>query len=163
EYGLMTTVGFPVETTLCVVRLVLTGLYQRHPDFKLLAPHVGATIPFLLERIQLECERYGIGQGSASEQLRRVYLDSVTPSSPPRLDHFAFEVADAESLAEAERRLAVAGVDAAAVDPGDDHAVAAGIRCTLPSGHVMELVLPAGTQVFTPAPLVPGAHHRGIG
>jgi catechol 2,3-dioxygenase len=82
---------------------------------------------------------------------------------PAGLDHFAFEVADAESLAEAERRLAAAGVDAAAVDLGEEHAVAAGIRFTLPSGHVMELVLPESPAVYTPSPLVPARHHRGIG
>jgi aminocarboxymuconate-semialdehyde decarboxylase len=85
EFGLMTTVGFPVETTLAVTRLVLGGLFERHPGFRLLAPHVGATIPFLLGRIDLECERYGVGAISVppSEHLRRVYLDSVTPTPSP--------------------------------------------------------------------------------
>jgi aminocarboxymuconate-semialdehyde decarboxylase len=80
EYGLMTTVGFIVETTVCVLRLVLSGLYERHPDFKLLVPHVGAAIPFLMGRIEYEAERNRAGQLSAplGEQLRRLYLDSVS-------------------------------------------------------------------------------------
>jgi predicted TIM-barrel fold metal-dependent hydrolase len=85
ELGLMTTVGFPVETTVAVVRLVLKGLFDRHPGFKLLAPHVGATIPFLLGRIDYEWERYRMGSISEppSEHLRRVYLDSVAPAPGP--------------------------------------------------------------------------------
>ncbi len=87
EYGLMTTVGFPVETTLTVVRLVLSGLFERHPDLALVAPHVGATIPYLLGRIDYECERYGVGAdllaAPPSEHLRRVYLDTVAPSPEP--------------------------------------------------------------------------------
>jgi aminocarboxymuconate-semialdehyde decarboxylase len=85
EYGLMTTVGFPVETTVAVVRLVLAGLFDRHPDFKLVAPHVGGTIPFLLGRVDYEWERYRMGAIASppSEHLRRVYLDSVNPAPGP--------------------------------------------------------------------------------
>jgi predicted TIM-barrel fold metal-dependent hydrolase len=82
EYGLMTIVGFIMETTLCALRLVLSGLYERHPDFKLVVPHVGASIPFLLGRIEYEVERYQIAADVLSapvdEHLRRMYLDSVS-------------------------------------------------------------------------------------
>ena len=82
---------------------------------------------------------------------------------PVGLDHFAFEARDTETLAEAQRRLKEAGVEVTAVDLDTEHAVASGICFTLPSGHVVELVVPATPEVFRPVPLVPAAHHRGIG
>ena len=82
---------------------------------------------------------------------------------PDGLDHLALHAADAETLAEARRRLETAGVEVAAVDPAEEHAVADGIRCTLPSGHVLELVLAAGAEVYRPVPLLPHAQHGGIG
>jgi predicted TIM-barrel fold metal-dependent hydrolase len=86
DYALMTTVGFVVETTLCVLRLVFGGLYERHPDFKMLAPHVGAAVPYLLGRIDYEASRYpgaaGVVTGPPSEHLRRVFLDSVSAWPP---------------------------------------------------------------------------------
>jgi predicted TIM-barrel fold metal-dependent hydrolase len=89
ELGLMTMVGFITETTVCVLRLVLTGLYERHPDLKLLVPHVGAAIPYLLGRIEYEAERYGVGADVLSEpvgaHLRRIYVDSVS-AWPPAIE-----------------------------------------------------------------------------
>jgi catechol 2,3-dioxygenase len=82
---------------------------------------------------------------------------------PVGLDHFALEVRDEETMSEAQRRLEGAGVEVAAVDLDGEHAVAAGICFTLPSGHVVELVLPAAPEVYTSVPRVPRAHHRGIG
>jgi catechol 2,3-dioxygenase-like lactoylglutathione lyase family enzyme len=82
---------------------------------------------------------------------------------PTGLDHFALEVRDAETLSEAQRCLEEAGAEVAAVDLDREHAVAAGICFTLPSGHVVELVLPAAPEVYRSVPLVPGRHHRGIG
>jgi aminocarboxymuconate-semialdehyde decarboxylase len=75
-----------METTICVLRLVFTGLYERHPDFKLVAPHLGAAMPYLLGRIDYETSRYPNAGTTLSippsEHLRRVYLDSVSVWPP---------------------------------------------------------------------------------
>src|SRR5947209_8164862 len=65
--------------------------------------------------------------------------DVVLGPWPAGMDHFAFAVADGESLKEASGRLAEAGVEAEPVDLAHEHGVADGIRFVLPSGHVMEL------------------------
>ena len=72
--GLMTTLGFLFDTTACVARLVISGIYDRHPDLKLLLPHVGSTIPLLLGRFDYEFP------GRPSEHLRRLYVDCVCVS-----------------------------------------------------------------------------------
>ena len=81
--GLMTTLGFLFDTTACVARLVVSGVYDRHPDLKLLLPHVGSTIPLLLGRFDYEFELMGIDlpfPGRPSEHLRRLYVDCVCES-----------------------------------------------------------------------------------
>lgn len=84
-YALMTTVGFIAETTVCTLRLVLSGLFERYPEFKLLVPHIGAAIPYLVGRIAYEAERYGTDaklSAPVAEQLSRLHLDSVSVYPP---------------------------------------------------------------------------------
>jgi catechol 2,3-dioxygenase len=89
--------------------------------------------------------------------------DVVLGPWPPGMHHFAFAVADSDSLAEAARRLSGAGIETEPVDLEHEYAIAEGLRLVLPSGHLMELVLPAGGEVYEPRPLVHRRHHRGIG
>jgi predicted TIM-barrel fold metal-dependent hydrolase len=82
-HGLLTTLGFLFDTTACAARLVLSGIYDRHPDLILLLPHAGSTIPYLLGRFDYELELMGVDHGLSgrpSEHLRRLYLDSVCES-----------------------------------------------------------------------------------
>jgi uncharacterized protein len=81
EFGLLTTLGFLFDTTTCAVRLVLAGLYERHPDLELLLPHVGSMIPYQLARFDHELalmEPADVHLSTPpSEHLKRLYLDSV--------------------------------------------------------------------------------------
>jgi predicted TIM-barrel fold metal-dependent hydrolase len=99
-YALTTTIGFLVETTLCALRLVLDGLYARHPAFVLVVPHVGAVIPYILGRIDYEAALIpgGAGKldGPPSEHLRCLHLDSVC-AWPPAL-RLALEVFGPERI-----------------------------------------------------------------
>jgi aminocarboxymuconate-semialdehyde decarboxylase len=79
-YGLVRTVGFLFDTTVCALRLVFSGLYERHPGFKLVVPHVGSVIPYILPRIDYESDLMGTASHLAappSEYVRRFYVDSV--------------------------------------------------------------------------------------
>ena len=93
-YALPTTLGFLIETAVSVLRLVLGGLFDRHPSLTLVVPHLGATIPFLLGRIDYEAELLPGGSGALdrppSEHLRLLHVDSVC-SWPPAL-RLALEV-----------------------------------------------------------------------
>jgi catechol 2,3-dioxygenase len=89
--------------------------------------------------------------------------DLVLGPWPPGMDHFALELADQASLEEARARLEGAGVELRALDLASEHAVADGVRVVLPSGHLMELVVPEEAEVYRPRPLIDERHHRGIG
>ncbi len=83
-YALIPTLGFLVDTTTATLRLVLGGLYERHPDFKLILPHGGSLIPWLAGRIDIEAANAPGGRGALSvapsEQLRLLYTDTVCGS-----------------------------------------------------------------------------------
>lgn len=80
-YALIPTLGFLVDTTTAVLRLVLGGLYERHPDFKLVLAHSASLLPQLVGRIDYEAERAPGGTGkltvAPSEALARIYTDCV--------------------------------------------------------------------------------------
>ena len=87
-YALIPTVGFLFDTTTAALRLVFGGLYERHPDFKLVLAHVASLVPFIVGRIDYEAERHrdvgGWGALSAppSEHLRLLYTDVVSVWPP---------------------------------------------------------------------------------
>jgi predicted TIM-barrel fold metal-dependent hydrolase len=93
-YGLETTLGFLVETTVCALRLVLDGIFERHPELTLVVPHVGSVLPFILGRIDYEAALVPEGRGTLeeppSEHLRKLHVDSVC-GWPPAL-RLALEV-----------------------------------------------------------------------
>jgi aminocarboxymuconate-semialdehyde decarboxylase len=80
-YALIPTLGFMFDTTTAAVRLVLDGLYERHPDFRLILAHAASLLPQLAGRIDYEAERHANGRGAItvnpSEHLRLLYTDSV--------------------------------------------------------------------------------------
>lgn len=53
-YGqtLTLSLSFPFETTAALARMVLSGVFQRHPGLRVIAAHGGGTLPYLLGRVE---------------------------------------------------------------------------------------------------------------
>jgi 2,3-dihydroxybenzoate decarboxylase len=51
--------GFTVETATQAIRLVLSGVFEKHPRLKVILGHLGETLPFLLWRIDAALKRPG--------------------------------------------------------------------------------------------------------
>jgi predicted TIM-barrel fold metal-dependent hydrolase len=80
-YALIPTLGFLVDTTTAVLRLIFGGLFERHPDLKLVLSHAGSLLPQLAGRVDYEAARH---EGSTanlsvkpSEALALLYTDCV--------------------------------------------------------------------------------------
>jgi aminocarboxymuconate-semialdehyde decarboxylase len=87
EYSLVPLVGFPAETTVALARLAYSGFFDRYPRVKLVAPHAGGAIPYLLGRLDTGYEAYAECASSArppSVALRGVWYDTVN-AYPPAL------------------------------------------------------------------------------
>jgi aminocarboxymuconate-semialdehyde decarboxylase len=81
RYGLVPSVGFMIDTTLAVARMIFAGVFERHPDWPLIVSHAGATLPFIAGRLD-QCHRF-IPDCRAqisrppSEYLKGLYYDTV--------------------------------------------------------------------------------------
>jgi aminocarboxymuconate-semialdehyde decarboxylase len=53
SYTMLQAVGWPTETALCVGRLIFAGVWERHPDFRLILAHGGGALPSLIGRLDL--------------------------------------------------------------------------------------------------------------
>jgi aminocarboxymuconate-semialdehyde decarboxylase len=86
EYGhvLPLALGFPLETTIAITRMILSGAFDRHPKLKILLAHSGGTLPFLAGRIQscIEHDAHFTQGGGPSIDVwkalhNNIYLDAV--------------------------------------------------------------------------------------
>ncbi|KAF2216457.1 hypothetical protein CERZMDRAFT_81557 [Cercospora zeae-maydis SCOH1-5] len=88
DYGhvLPLAMGFPLETTIAVTRMILSGIFDRFVDLNVLLAHSGGTLPFLAGRIEsciahdahLKKEGKIEGRRSVWEVLKKnIYLDAV--------------------------------------------------------------------------------------
>jgi aminocarboxymuconate-semialdehyde decarboxylase len=80
-YALTTTLGFLFDTSTAALRLILGGLFVRHPEFKLYLVHIGSLLPYVLGRLDYEASRYegamGVLDVPPSEHVKLLYTDSV--------------------------------------------------------------------------------------
>ena len=81
EYVLGPIVGFMFDTTLAVARMCFDGMFREFPDIRWIVGHLGAAVPYLMERMDNgwrdfpEC-RTKIDE-LPSTYLKRLYYDTV--------------------------------------------------------------------------------------
>jgi 6-methylsalicylate decarboxylase len=110
-------IEFVFDTTRAVTHLVLSGTLERCPDVRLIVPHAGGTIPFLVDRISLLAARFVPGTATRAPAgveayLRRLYYDLAVTTNP-------HAVASVLQLVGPERLLY--GSDWPALDEADVH------------------------------------------
>lgn len=80
DYRLVPILGFGVDTTLTVLRLILSGVLERYPRLRLVASHLGGIYPILKGRIDVGFDVYpetGVKiTRRPSEYLKNIYVDS---------------------------------------------------------------------------------------
>ncbi len=86
EWPLVPLVGFVMDTTLTVSKMVYSGLFEKYPKLTLILPHSGGTIPFLFERINFGYKAFPDCKDHISklpsEYLKRFYYDTVSFHKP---------------------------------------------------------------------------------
>lgn len=86
DYGLAPMVGFVYDTAVAVLRLVLSGVVERHPGLRIIVPHLGGMLHYLFARIDIV---YDSGQSlnvelehPPSHYLKGFYYDTVNFLGP---------------------------------------------------------------------------------
>ena len=99
-YEMAAMLGLMFDTTIALCRLILSGLFERHPNLKIVCPHVGGALPYLIGRVDHQTMVLKRGaehiRRAPSEYLKRVWLDTVTPIGLGI--RYAWEFAGAEKL-----------------------------------------------------------------
>jgi predicted TIM-barrel fold metal-dependent hydrolase len=71
KYWIWQVFGWPYETTAAMTRLVFDGIFDRHPDIKIITHHAGAMLPFFDKRVEWVYDRPGLPElVQAKEKLR---------------------------------------------------------------------------------------------
>lgn len=102
DYGLNWLIGAPFENTVAALRLILSGTMARYPNIRILLPHLGGTLPFLLQRLDDVADLLAAVSGAAriegkpSTYVRRFWFDTV--SSHPAALRCARESIGADHL-----------------------------------------------------------------
>jgi aminocarboxymuconate-semialdehyde decarboxylase len=82
SYYMANVVGLPLESTIAVSRLILSGTLERHPRLKLVVVHGGGYLPYYIARSDHAWEqRPETRQHTSrrpSEYLRQVHFDTTT-------------------------------------------------------------------------------------
>ena len=111
DYSMIPMMGLQIDTSFALLRLILGGVLERHPRLKVVMPHVGGVLPYMMGRIEHQTEVMGRGREhikqAPSAYMRRIFLDIVSPSAQAL--RYAYEFSGPEHL--------VFGTDHPWVDP----------------------------------------------
>ena len=92
--------GNMFDNTIALARLIMSGVFDRFPELKLVCPHLGGTLPYIVGRLdhQMTVLRRGPRdlKRTPSEYLRMVYYDIVSPLALAM--KFGYEFAGADRL-----------------------------------------------------------------
>ena len=60
KYEIWWTFGWPYETSVAMARLVFSGMFDRHPNLKIITHHMGAMIPYFEGRVGYGWDQLGL-------------------------------------------------------------------------------------------------------
>jgi aminocarboxymuconate-semialdehyde decarboxylase len=89
RYEIWWCFGWPYDSTVAMSRLVFSGLFDRHPDLKIITHHMGAMIPYFEGRI---VQGWGLEMGSRTPPSDADLLPG--PLKRPAQDYFKMFFAD---------------------------------------------------------------------
>ncbi len=92
-YEMTSSLGNMFEDTIALTRIIMAGILDEYPALKLVCPHLGGTLPYIIGRLdhQVTVLKRGPRQlrRLPSEYLKQVYLDIVSPL--PLAIRFAYD------------------------------------------------------------------------
>ena len=98
DYRLVPILGFGVDTTLAVLRLVFSGILERLPGLKLVASHLGGVFPYLRGRIDTGFQAYPECKVNISKPpshyLKQIWMDSLCYDRDVLVSTYAFSGAE---------------------------------------------------------------------
>jgi predicted TIM-barrel fold metal-dependent hydrolase len=82
-YELTSTLGNMFENTIALTRLLMSGILDEFPTLKLVCPHLGGTLPYIIGRLDHQVTVLKRGPRNLtrtpSEYLKQIWMDIVSP------------------------------------------------------------------------------------
>lgn len=99
-YEMISALGNMFDNTIALTRLIMSGLLDQFPKLKLVCPHLGGTLPYIIGRLDHQTQVLKRGPKyltrAPSEYLKQVWLDIVSPL--PLAMRFGYEFMGADRL-----------------------------------------------------------------
>jgi predicted TIM-barrel fold metal-dependent hydrolase len=99
-YEMTSFLGNMFDNTIALTRIIMSGLLDQYPTLKLVCPHLGGTLPYIVGRLDHQTQVLGRGpkylKKPPSEYLKQIYLDVVSPL--PLAMKFAYEFMGPDKL-----------------------------------------------------------------
>ena len=99
-YEMTSSLGNMFDNTIALTRIIMSGILDQHPKLKLICPHLGGTLPYIIGRLDHQTQVLKRGPKyltrAPSEYLRQIWLDIVSPL--PLAMRFAFDFMGAKRL-----------------------------------------------------------------
>lgn len=96
DYRLVAMIGFLIDTSTSIARMIFAGVFDRHPHLQLVAGHLGGTLPYVQERLDRSWAVYpevhdAIAHEPSHYLRNNVYYDTVNfdPQALELARHFA--------------------------------------------------------------------------
>jgi aminocarboxymuconate-semialdehyde decarboxylase len=101
EYFLHNCIGYPLQTSLAVIRMIFAGVLARFPDLKINLPHSGGFLPYQIDRFRHAADhrpepRAKGFTGDVLDTFRKFHFDTVAFN--PRPLRYLADVVGAERL-----------------------------------------------------------------
>lgn len=133
-YEMTSTLGNMFDNTIALTRLILSGILDEFPKLKLVCPHLGGTLPFIVGRLDHQTQVLKRGPKTLrrppSETLKRVLLDVVSPL--PLAMRFAYDFMGPDKLLYAsdhpwvDPQLIADGLRSLKLPPADERKILSG-------------------------------------
>ena len=82
-YEMTSSLGNMFDNTIALTRIIMSGLLDEFPTLKLVCPHLGGTLPYIIGRLDHQTQVLKRGPTyltrSPSEYLKGIWLDVVSP------------------------------------------------------------------------------------
>ena len=99
-YEMTSSLGNMFDNTIALTRIIMSGILDEYPRLKLVCPHLGGTLPYIIGRLDHQTQVLKRGPkyltGAPSEYLRQVWLDIVSPL--PLAMKFGYDFMGADRL-----------------------------------------------------------------
>jgi predicted TIM-barrel fold metal-dependent hydrolase len=99
-YEMISALGNMFDNTIALTRIIMSGLLDQYPQLKLVCPHLGGTLPYIIGRLDHQTQVLKRGPKyltrAPSAYLRQVWLDIVSPL--PLAMRFGYDFMGAERL-----------------------------------------------------------------